>query len=97
MEIVSSIKMLKGGKAAGLDNISPETLKADPNLSSDIFSGLFGKIWEEEKMPQDLNESYMEKLPRRGDCWVCKECRGISFNLMSVVGKVPNRIILICY
>jgi len=31
-EIVSSIKMLKAGKAAGPDNIPPEALKADPNL-----------------------------------------------------------------
>lgn len=40
-EIVRSIKMLKTGKAAGPDNIPPEALKADPNLSADILYDLF--------------------------------------------------------
>ena len=50
---MSSIKILKAEKAAGPDNIPLEVLKADPNLSSDIRYGLFGKIWEEEEMPWD--------------------------------------------
>jgi len=82
--------MLKAGKAAGPDNIPPEALKADPNLSSNILHGLFGKIWEEEEMPQDQNESYIVKLPKKGDRRECKNYRGTS--LMSVVGKVLNRI-----
>ena len=85
--------MRKAGKAAGPDNIPPETLKADPNLSSNILHGLFGKIWEEEEMPQDQNESYIVKLPKKVDSRECKNYRGIS--LMSVVGKILKRIILL--
>ena len=51
---------------------------------------MFGKIWEEEEMPQDWNESYIVKLPKKGDRRECKNYRGTS--LMSVVGKVLNRI-----
>ena len=93
IEIVRSIKMLKSGKAAGPDNIPPESLKADPDLSADILYGLLGKIWEEEEMPQDWNESYIVKLPKKGDRRECKNYRGIS--LMSAAGKVLNRIILL--
>ena len=85
--------MRKAGKAAGPDNIPPEALKADPNLSSNILHGLFGKIWEEEEMPQDQNESYIVKLPKKVDSRECKNYRGIS--LMSVVGKILKRIILL--
>jgi len=85
--------MLKTGKAAGPDNIPPEALKADPNLSADILYGLFGKTWEEEDMPQEWNESYIVKLPKKGDRRECKNYRGIS--LLLVVGKVLNRIILL--
>ena len=49
MKIVSSIKMLKRGKAAGPDNIPSEVLKADPNQSSNNLYGFFGKIWEKEE------------------------------------------------
>ena len=34
----------KEKKAAGPDNAPPDALKADPNLSTDILCGLFGKI-----------------------------------------------------
>ena len=93
VEIVSSIKMLKAGKAAGPDNIPPEAPKADPNVSSDILYGFFGKISEEEEMRQDWNESYVVKLPKKSDRRESKNYRGIS--LMSVEVKLMNRIILL--
>ena len=72
-------------------------MSARKNKSSahqyDILYGLLGKIWEEEEMPQDWNESYIVKLPKKGDCRECKNYRGIS--LMSAVGKVLYRIILL--
>ena len=89
-DIMSSIKMLKAGKAAGPDNIPPEALKADPNLSSDILYDLFGEIWKGEEMPQEWNESCIVELPKKGDRRECKNYRGIS--LISVVGKALNRI-----
>jgi len=72
---VNSIKVLKAGKAAGPGNIPAEVLKADPNLSSDILYGLFGKIWKGEEMPPDWNESYLMKLPKKGDRRECKNYR----------------------
>ena len=45
-------------------------------------------------MPQDWNESYIVKLLKRGDHQEFKNYREIS--MKSVVGKVLNRIILLC-
>jgi len=53
---------------------------------------LLGKIWKGEEMPPDWNESYIVKLPKKGDRQECKNYRGIP--LISVVGKVLNKIIL---
>lgn len=85
--------MLGERKAAGPDSAPPDALKADPNLLVDIPCGLFGKIWEEE-MPQDWNKGYILELPKKGDHWECMYYRGIPS--MSKVGKVLNRIILLC-
>ena len=46
-EIVNAIKKLKSGKAAGLDNITSEALKADPYTAAGMLYELCGKIWEE--------------------------------------------------
>lgn len=44
--IVCPIKMLKTGKAAGPDNIPPEALKADRNLSADILCAYLERSWK---------------------------------------------------
>ncbi|KAK3101401.1 hypothetical protein FSP39_003284 [Pinctada imbricata] len=48
MEIRKAIKKLKNGKAAGLDVIPAEAIKADIDTAVDILHSLFIKIWKEE-------------------------------------------------
>jgi len=88
-----SIKMIEAGKVAGPDNIPPEALRADPNIPSDILYDLFSKVWKGEEMPRDWNESYIVTLPKKGDRRECENYEGIP--LISVVGKVLNKIILL--
>ena len=52
----------------------------------------FGKIWETNEVPDDWQEGYLIKLPKKGDLRECNNWRGIM--LLSTVGKVLNRIIL---
>ena len=59
------IKKLKSGKAPGPNNIPPEALKADPHTKAGILYEPFGKIWEEEEMPTQWNESHIIKLPKK--------------------------------
>lgn len=44
-----------------------EVLKADLKNTLDILVGLLQKIWEEEKVPTEWEESHMVKLPKKRD------------------------------
>ncbi len=66
-EMKATINQLKSGKASGPDNIPPEALKVDPNLSTDMLYGLFGKIWEEKRTATKWEEGHIVKLPKKGD------------------------------
>ena len=91
-EIRQAIKSLKNNKAAGPDGIPPEALKADIDTSTEILYSLLGKIWNEEKIPQDWKDGHVVVLPKKGDLSQCKNYRGIM--LLSTPGKVLNKIIL---
>ena len=79
-------------KAAGPDNIPAEALKADLDTTVEVPYPLFRKVWDEEKLPTDGKEYFINKIPKKGDLGKCANYRGIT--LLSVPGKVLNRIIL---
>ena len=91
-EIKKAIKALKSGKSAGPDNIPPEALKHSMEESTELLHSLFKKIWQEGGVPKEWKEGYIVKIPKKGDLHECSNYRGIS--LLSVPGKVLNRIIL---
>ena len=91
-EIISALKLLKSGKAAGGDCIPAEALKADVKTTGKILHSLFDKIWNRERSPKDWKEGHLIKLPKKGDLSNCNNYRGIM--LLSVPGKVLSRIIL---
>lgn len=84
--------MLKNGKAAGLDEISAEAIKADTETSVSILFNLFKKIWDEEGIPEEWKKGIRIKLSKKGDLRECSNYRGIM--LLSVPGKVLKRILL---
>ena len=47
-EIRVAVKKLKNGKAPGLDNIPPETLKEGGAITVDVLHKFLNKIWKEE-------------------------------------------------
>ncbi|KAJ4448776.1 hypothetical protein ANN_00167 [Periplaneta americana] len=49
----ATIVETKSGRAPGIGNINAEMLKVDLDLTVDMLYPLFGKIWEEEKIPQE--------------------------------------------
>ena len=83
---------MKTAKASGPDNIPPESLKANPDLTANILHTIYSDIWKNEVMPQDWNIGHLIKLPKKGNLKECKNYRGIA--LLSVVAKVINRILL---
>ena len=66
-EISRALKMLKDRKMPGPDGTPPEALKADPITTTDTLHHLFLKIWEQEKVPTDWKNGYLEKQPKKGD------------------------------
>ena len=89
-EIAKAIQ--KNGKAPGPDGIPAEILKADLNTSTQMLYEIFEKVWEEETIPEDWKEGYLEKVPKKGDLANCNNYRGIT--MLSVPGKILSRIIL---
>jgi K+-transporting ATPase c subunit len=55
-EIKLALTQLKNGKAVGLDNINPEGLKVDPEITVEMLYPLLEKIWKEEKIPEEWKE-----------------------------------------
>ena len=85
-EIRNAIKDMKSGKAAGIDQITPEVLKADVNLFADLLLPIFKMVWEQEKLPDDWLQGVLVKIPKKGDLSNCNNYRGIS--LLSLPSKV---------
>ena len=44
---------MKNGKAAGIENITVEMMKADTDTTVDVLYQLLSLIWEEERIPED--------------------------------------------
>ena len=91
-EIRRAIMKLKSGRAAGPDDIPAEALKAEVEITAELFHPLFQKIWEEEQVPAEWKEGYLIKLPKKGNLSSCSNYRGIT--LLSIPGKVFSRILL---
>ena len=66
-EMQLALSQLKNGKAAGLDNIYPEVLKVDPEMTAEMLYPLLEKIWNEEKIPEYWEDGLIIKLPKKGE------------------------------
>jgi len=91
-EIQLALTELKNGKAVGLDNINPEVLKVDPEITVIMLYPVLEKIWKEEKIPEKWEEGLIIKIPKKGDLSNCNNWRGIT--LLSTPSKILTRIIL---
>ena len=90
VEIRTAIQALKDGP----DGVPAEAMKGDLSTSVDILHRLFARIWEEENIPEEWREGIIVKVPaKKGDLGDCNNHRGIM--LLSVPGKVLNRILLV--
>ena len=67
LEIKNAIKDVKNGKAAGIENITLEMMKADIDTTVDVLHDLLSLIWEEERIPEDWCKGLIVKLPKKGD------------------------------
>lgn len=91
-EVRHAIKKLKNGKAAGVDNINGEMLKAGGEITSKKLLHMFENVRKTISMPRDWKKSMIAKIPKSGDLTRCDNSRGIS--LLSIPGKVFCRVLI---
>jgi len=72
------LKELRSGKTAGFDNISPEVLKVDLDITANMLHPLIEKIWNEGEMPNDWRCGLLIKIPKKGDTANCDNWWGIT-------------------
>lgn len=92
MEIQKAIRKMKDNKAAGVDDIPAELLKADIEATSIVMHNLFQDIWRTTKIPSDWKSGIIIKLPKKGDKTECNNWRGIT--LLPTISKVFTRVLL---
>ncbi|XP_076031278.1 uncharacterized protein LOC143019503 [Oratosquilla oratoria] len=92
-EVKAVVKMMKAGKAPGLDGCHAECLKKGGSVMVDWLVRLFNVCWREGRVPEDWSSACIVPLYKgKGDKCECSNFRGIS--LLSVVGKAYGRILI---
>lgn len=91
-EVKQAIRQMKNGKAAGIDEITTEMLKALDNYGIGKLTELCNVIYKSGNIPQELMNSIFIALPKKPRAMDCSQYRTIS--LTSHVMKVLLKIIL---
>ena len=92
-EVEMAIKLLKLDKAAGIDDISAEEIKAaceDRGLK--MMHSLCKTIWETEVIPEDWKKAVIVPIFKKKDKTDCNNYRGVS--LLCHCSKIFTRILL---
>uniref|UniRef100_A0A3Q4G418 Reverse transcriptase domain-containing protein n=1 Tax=Neolamprologus brichardi TaxID=32507 RepID=A0A3Q4G418_NEOBR len=90
-EVKLAIHSLKNNKAAGLDHVAAEALKAGGEVLVIRLHSLFKLIWTSNVIPANWKKAAVIPILKKGDNRECKNYRGISS--LSIVGKVLMKII----
>jgi hypothetical protein len=86
-EVISAISHMKSRKASGIDEITPEMLKALDEAGLELIHEMLNKAWVEKVIPEEWSTAIIAPLYKnKGEKTKCQNYRGIS--LLSVVGKL---------
>ena len=90
-ELMSAIKKIKVGKAAGIDEIYPEMIIHQGLEANQILLKICQIAYKTKRVPKDWTISKIIPIHKSGSTMQCENYRGIS--LLSVAGKVYARIL----
>ena len=90
-EVRRAINRLKSGKAAGVDEIRPELLKALGGDGIDWLTRVFQVAWDSGEAPADWQTGVVIPIFKKGDKTECGNYRGIT--LLSLAGKVYAKVL----
>ena len=91
-EVTNGISSLKNGKAAGVDNIVAELLKADIKTTTQKLHEIIQMISQNEVMPHEWLKGLIVTLPKKGNLKECTNWRGIT--LLVIASKVLGKILI---
>ena len=66
-KIVSVIKSIPSGKAAGIDGILAEFYKPDPYMAAEVLQPLLEEAWLSESFPEEFTDGIIVKIPKKGN------------------------------
>jgi exonuclease III len=90
-EVRGAVRSLKSGKAAGVDEIRPEMLKALGPQGISWLTRVFRVAWESGRVPLDWQTGVVVPLFKKGDQRECCNYRGIT--LLSIPGKLFAKVL----
>ena len=88
-DVKKAIKQLSSGK--GADAIPADVYKHGGDTLLQKLTDLFCRIWDEEVIPQQLKDTSIIRLYKKGNRQLC-DYRGIS--LLAIAGKILARVLL---
>ena len=91
MELENAIRKIKLGKAAGVDNLTPEMIKYSGETAKKWILTLLNQTWNEEKIPKEWENNTIIPIHKKGSTTKCQNYRAIC--LSSVMFKLYTRII----
>ena len=91
-EVEASVKSLKKGKSAGVDNIPLELVQAGVEAMVDMLLIICNKIWQIGEWSTPWTQFLIITLLKKGNLQLCQNYRAIS--LISHPSKVMLRILL---
>ncbi|KAK3572192.1 hypothetical protein QTP86_025596, partial [Hemibagrus guttatus] len=90
-EVTEVVQQLFGGKAPGVDEISPEYLKSLDVVGLSCLTRLCNIAWRSGTVPLDWATGVVVPFFKKGDRRVCSNYRRIT--LLSLPGKVYSRVL----
>jgi hypothetical protein len=91
-EVKMAIEKLKSYKSPGIDQISAKLIKAgDSKICFEIHK-LINSIWNKEELPEQLKESIIVPVYKKGDTTDCSNY--CSTPLLSTTYKILSNILL---
>jgi exonuclease III len=90
-EVIAAVHNLKNGKAAGIDEIRSEMLKAMDRNGCEWLTRVINVAWLTGKAPKDWQQGIVIPLFKKGDHRECSNYRGIT--LLSQAGKVYAKVL----
>jgi hypothetical protein len=92
LEVEIAIAKLKKYKSPDSDQIAAEVIRARGEMLLSVIHKLINSVWNKEELPDQLKESIIVPIHKKGDKTDCNNYRGIS--LLSTSYKILSNILL---